>query len=158
MSSPGSRVDLHLLTHTHTHTHIVHTSVSIQTQHWTVSKQTGNKNTFAAIKRSLRLLLPIRSSYCFCSVLTVRFIHWLDGWSSALQLQSVSQSVSRTNAPALLASGLCSSAMQQRLHTHTHSQHTQIHKRTHTHTFPSPSFSPLSVSLCSSAEFTYLPA
>lgn len=130
MSSPGSIVDLHLDTHTQRDKYMMHTSVSIPTAHWAVSKQTRNKNIFAAIKRSLRLLPPSRSSRCLCSVLTVRFIHWLDGWSSALQLQSVSQSQGQTlqlSSPPVSIAQRCSS-----VNTHTH-----------THTLPSPSLSPL---------------
>lgn len=74
------------------------------------------------------------------------------GWLVLRSTAAVSQSVSRTNAPALFASGLHSSAMQQQ-QQHTLPTHTNTLSHTHTH---SPS--PLSISLWSSAEFTYLPA
>lgn len=98
MSSPEIRV--FTCRHTHTNAQICSRSVSKQ-----IKTTKRNQNT-----SSLYLLL---STHCQFHPLR---------WLVSPLLYSCSQSVSRTNAPALLASGLCSSAMQQ---------HTQIHKHTH---------------------------
>lgn len=137
MSSPtggGAEEDLYLVSHTHLCSHY-----NTSPDRFCFSKQTRDQKTtircvYSPPTSPSNTNPPVSSPSLPVSLLTVGFIHRLDGWSFT-QLQSVSQSVSRTNAPALLASGLRSSAMQQRAHTHAH---TQIHK--HTHTPPHPSF------------------
>lgn len=144
MSSPGIRADLHLLWHTHTHRHtlLLQFNTTLDCFEGTKTENTHTQNhitnTFAAIKRNLASTTSSSAQpYCSRSVLTVSFMHWLAG----PPLYSCSQSVSRTNAPALLASGLCSSAMQQHAHARTHTPNTQkFHKHTHSPHPPSLSF------------------
>lgn len=148
MSSPGIRAELHLLWHTHTHTDTHFCSNS--TPHWTVSKEqkqkthththrTTSPTHLLQLKETLHLLLlrPLSLIALAQYSLSVSCTGWLAG----PPLYSCSQSVSRTNAPALLASGLCSSAMQQHAHARTHTPNTQkFHKHTHSPHPPSLSF------------------
>lgn len=131
-------------TRTHTDTHFCSNS----TPHWTVSKEqkqkththkTTSPTHLLQLKETLHLLLlrPLSLIALAQYSLSVSCTGWLAG----PPLYSCSQSVSRTNAPALLASGLCSSAMQQHAHARTHTPNTQkFHKHTHSPHPPSLSF------------------
>lgn len=108
-SSPGIKVAPHLQAHIHTHF----------PSKWTVSKQTGAHNTKVHSLHFKRKVCTYFSPNAFAQYsLSVSSTDWPILRSKA----AFSQSVSRTNAPDRLPSGLCSSAMQQRTHklTNTH--------------------------------------
>lgn len=146
MSSPGIRADLHLLWHTHTHRHtlLLQFNTTLDCFEGTKTEKTHTHKTTSPthllqLKETLHLLLLRLLSLIALAQYSLSVS--CTGWLAGPPLYSCSQSVSRTNAPALLASGLCSSAMQQHAHARTHTPNTQkFHKHTHSPHPPSLSF------------------